>query len=1649
MKTYSILIFLIFLLSQTSAIYDYGFAILHKNAEMAKICQLKDGKVLALSSIYNQQKTEITKFEKDAKPIYENYKLSKGYTISAQITGSQLDTEYYLIHHNKQTIVGQDSHEYVTKFKDNDNNPIDKEIKNSIYKTTSIISLKSGQILLVGINPINALGAEADIEVNLYNPNSNTFEHKGISFKGYDNLISCYEQSENEVYCAYISTWNLFVNKLALKHLKIQNGVIIPQEDIELIKNFYTSFNFLKAIRFNDQETLILFQTGNVELKENLFGNSGKDLYFYHYSTSKHTALRYEYLFNDCTYEKETNNANADIIALSDKRIFAVCEYGKYLKGFSIVDKIKSIDRFEIIGFNGNSVKNPVFAKFDKTVSIFFTQETSDTSLQVIYSMLNYPNCTDFEETLFLPRNYKYKNVTFVKNILMGNPYPETRGTETIKVRFLESPIIIFNENGEELSLNEDYDISNKFLLFSNSNQDNYELEFTATRNDLYDGLIIGNTCKLKINTPFCLDQCNSCNQTGNNNIHFCSGCKNESYYIDKVIPYFGEEFENLHNCYSCDYACYSCKGPLIEKKTTNCKKCYYERGYYPYEKDDTLCISEENRDEWETYINHGIYLDKPDEKDKTTWIWRNCHDNCRRCHEKGDDENNKCDYCIEGFYFYCSQTTTNGGIPGTCHNDCVDNGFYPILKEDRWKCCPCLENCQKCTNDTICNYCKEDFFLTLDSKQCVEQCEYCLAEIKEERKCINCKTRDQYLLNKTCVPDLNYKDFPHHIIDDTCNLIMGCQEGCYKCAPWYSDECTECKKDYYKEDFYGITPKPRTFRCFNKTVCQGIHKYAYNENVRVGGVPVKENNTEVCLNCKLRNNTYRQPEYNFTCGPKKNKTYLDIEEYNKLTDCYFRCKSCDNWGNSYFMNCTACREENNYELFLYHAGYGNCYKKTHKCGIYPYYHDYDIAEAMGYDEENCGENCDVCLYNFSCTEHFPYFKYETHECVEYCPITQVLENSCNMNHSAALTILLRNPFGLKNPYDLLNSSLNIQEYISNSLIYYIAQSYNIDSNAFGGDINNYFGNGKIFNLQKSAIIAGNNITLELTTFKLELEKLIEKLSREKEKEGETTGDSGPTATKEDEPESSILDISECEALLKKKYGLPEEEDLMIIKGDLLKQLSDDYFGNSVDYQIFSTSLGAFLPLTDCIDAGVTATVSNPFNANNLLTEFQYKTGAVTNNGYNPFDYNSAFYNDICTDFTNENGNDVLLDDRRKDYFQDFINLCEPGCKFRGYNISTNMYTCICNIKATPGEQAEEYTGDNVTNEIPKDFRDLVSKRPNIEIFKCFSQVFSSKGQKKNFGSYILLFALFSLICVIIFHYLKERKIMDNLFDKLGKKSNLPKPKEDINDNEKHIRAISDNNNDNDNILTSKNEKIEKVEKQKVNTVVKGLLLTIDELNNSSYEIAEKKDHRNVTQYYWSLLKSKQLFIFTFYTSNDSILRSTKIALFILFFTFYLLYTALFFNNSIIRAIYNYKGNTDVTIHIPNIILSSICCLISSLIVRFVFLSERDISNIIHENDPERRDNQIQRLNKITKIKLLILYIISLALIMLFWYYVSAFCAIFKNSQGYYFINVLVSFIICNLWPCIICLIPAILRRISLEKKNQSMYYISQIVAYL
>ena len=143
------------------------------------------------------------------------------------------------------------------------------------------------------------------------------------------------------------------------------------------------------------------------------------------------------------------------------------------------------------------------------------------------------------------------------------------------------------------------------------------------------------------------------------------------------------------------------------------------------------------------------------------------------------------------------------------------------------------------------------------------------------------------------------------------------------------------------------------------------------------------------------------------------------------------------------------------------------------------------------------------------------------------------------------------------------------------------------------------------------------------------------------------------------------------------------------------------------------------------------------------------------------------------------------------------------------------------------------------------------------------------------------------------------------------------------------------------------------------------------------------------------------------------------------------------------RNIYIYKGNTDAAVHIPNIILSSLCCLIMNILVKLISLSDRDLIRI------KKNNSLADSIQKKIKIKTYVLFGISIVLIALCWYYVAAFCAVFKNSQKHYFINVLIAFGVCNLWPVFTTLIAPAMRRYSLKNNSSCMYKASKIVAYI
>ena len=1658
MKAQNLKIYLLLsllLIYQINSLSYVSQDIIHIDSEYAKAAVLEDKGVCVISKIRGENKLIESRLDKKGRIVYSNFIINQGYSASAQLvqplSANGFHPQYFLSYHRMEDLRHQASQELTLEF---NQGVISRNhtLLNQIYQQKSVVALKNGKVLIAGITKPAAFGSETHAEARIYDPKTGTFGN-GLSFEdSYSKYISCYEQKENEVYCFYVSWEHIYVSKMRIKHLKIDGNIITASdaENKKVVKNFYTVFSFIKAVRYNDNEAVVVFQTGNGEELPR-YGNTGKDLYYYHLIVNGDsiTVKRYEYLYNKCEKIDDPEDYKVDVAVLSEDRVYVACETGLgRFRGFILYrdkERQNDWDEFNFNNFDAETVRNPVFVKFDKSLGIFYTHIGANQNSKVAFHLIDYPDCTDYKDkTLTIPRHYSINDYDFIGKIWINNPYPASRANEIVQMKFetfTANLTILDTKKNEAIAPGKKYDENLVIKITPNDiseTEEKYSLEYTAIRNDKYDGEIEGRTCKINFYTPKCLPQCYSCSKHGTEEHHNCLGCAKGPYYkkeYEEGDPEgVNDGWGRPHNCPMCDVACSSCYGPFLFKPiTTNCIKCDYGKEFYHLAEEERTCINPRNKTIWED-IYGPIYLDKtPGEGRESEWRWRRCHKNCASCSGPGDDIDNQCDTCRVdlGLYFYCNQTKGHG-IPGSCHDNCVNNGFYltdPEESENMEKCCPCLPDCKVCKNATKCEDCFRPHYLMPDHESCVDDCGYCLAKDNKTKiwECVNCKTRygvEKYNLNGTCydtIPKIEYDDpdvkgKDHHIIDEQCNLLIGCKGGCKNCSLWYTEKCTLCFPDYFKNDTSDMVPQPKEFACFTERECQGLDPYKYKDE-GIGGVPKKYNGEGLCYNCKIRENSYRQVENNFTCGPRARRTFIDIIGWNKLSQCYTRCASCEHWGNSCRQNCTSCRDSSTYGLVEYPAPNpfheGDCIRYSHKCKDLPYYHDYDLAEELGIDEDNCGQDCDVCLTNRTCTENFPYYVVETRECVEICGFDQILNQACLMQHPRAGFILLNNPFDLRNTFNPINQTTTINQIISTSIFQKFAEIYNLDVTDIKNNINNYLGQGQIYNLPKSEIIIGNNISIELTSVSLELKKIAEKIA-------------GTFIKEEEKPETSALDLSECQKILKKKYGISEEEDLMIIKGDTFKELSQ-FYGTQTDYQLFSTSLGAFLPLDACQEGGAKVEVVNPFKTENIiLGSFQYKISSVITNGYNVFDKDSPFYHDVCTPFTNENGNDVLLEDRINDYFNEQLNICESGCTFKEYNVTTNLYTCNCPIKNTINQDISEV--QEVSEEFPKDFFKK-HKNSNIEVFKCASQVFSNEGQKNNWGSYILLTCLASFVGSVVFYFIKGRSKIDATFDNISV-ANPPKPKQ--------VDPLSSD------------EKKNRPSKEQIKADNNNKITINDELLNSAdFDFAKGKDKRGYLKLYWSLLKLKQLFIFTFYTSTDYNLRIVKIALFILFLSFYFAFTALFFNDSIMREIYIYKGNTNAAVHIPNIILSSLCCLIMNFIIRFVSLSERDYTRISCEKEGEGKRKLSENSKKLLKIKLIILFSISAVLIGLFWYYVSAFCAVFKNSQGHYLINVFVAFLVCNIWPCLTSLIPPILRRKGLDGNSSCLYKASQIISYI
>ena len=226
---------------------------------------------------------------------------------------------------------------------------------------------------------------------------------------------------------------------------------------------------------------------------------------------------------------------------------------------------------------------------------------------------------------------------------------------------------------------------------------------------------------------------------------------------------------------------------------------------------------------------------------------------------------------------------------------------------------------------------------------------------------------------------------------------------------------------------------------------------------------------------------------------------------------------------------------------------------------------------------------------------------------------------------------------------------------------------------------------------------------------------------------------------------TTIIELGECEDKLKANKSLSQNDSLFVLYIEI------DENGMDVprtEYEIYSKSGDGDLDNVDldiCQDMKINKSVS--IN--------------ITQDEIDKYNSSSGYYNDICYTYTSDNGTDVTLADRRNEYIDNNMAVCEDKCEFIAYDLGTGKAICSCPLVAKVSNISDNKIDIDKLKSNFINFKNIA----NVKILKCYHLLFSKKIFK-NIGciiiSLIIILALGSLFLFYFYGYnLLSHKIKD------------------------------------------------------------------------------------------------------------------------------------------------------------------------------------------------------------------------------------------------------------------------------------------------
>ena len=222
------------------------------------------------------------------------------------------------------------------------------------------------------------------------------------------------------------------------------------------------------------------------------------------------------------------------------------------------------------------------------------------------------------------------------------------------------------------------------------------------------------------------------------------------------------------------------------------------------------------------------------------------------------------------------------------------------------------------------------------------------------------------------------------------------------------------------------------------------------------------------------------------------------------------------------------------------------------------------------------------------------------------------------------------------------------------------------------------------------------------------------------------------------------------------------------------------------------------------------------------------------------------------------------------------------------------------------------------------------------------------------------------------------------------------------------------------------------------------------EFNNLEYEQACQYDRRSCCRTYISVLMREELLLFTFFSCKDYNLFYVKLARFFILTLTSMAMNALFFFHKTMYKKQDVEENWSFIQKLPQLLFVLVANHIIEVYLCYLSMTDSVIYEIKSLSKKPNNSGKIIDMIDCMKRKLIVFFISTFILFLAFWYFISAFCAVYKNTQLIFLRDSGLSFVTSLIDPFLTYGFTMILRAISLStfcrNRAKCLYKLSDII---